>query len=243
MHSDQAGAALRNRRYVAIFIPFGDRRFLFEGFYSVVGSELRPTRKIYADPAYHEIANTYGDPASDPERNIRRRDAQEVFDLRLEAQMDELRGRVVVRSPGGRNYVRVAANTPLEILEMSETHQLAAPTPNWRNFIVSGGFLRSIPRTWADLLRQWRGIYLITDQADGARYVGSAYGEQNLLGRWQTHVVNDQGVTRQLAQRNPEKFQFSILERVSPDASVDEVTALEHNWMRRLDTIRNGLNK
>ncbi len=242
MHSDQAGAALKNRPYVAVFVPLQERSFLFEGLYAVVDWQLRSTREIYADPAYDEIANSFGDMESASSRNIARRGAQEVFDLRLQDEMAGLRGRIVVRSPGGRNYLRVASTTPLAIIEVSEDHQLVAPPPDWRDLIVSGSFLRAIPSPWADLLRQWRGIYLITDQSDGARYVGSAYGEQNLLGRWQTHVAGSRGVTARLAQRDPRNFQFSILERVSPDAPIEKVVMLEHTWMRRLDTIRHGLN-
>ncbi|MBY5987572.1 GIY-YIG nuclease family protein [Roseovarius atlanticus] len=242
LHSDQAGAALKNRPNVAVFIPIREGCFLFEGLYAVSGWHMRPTREIYADPAYQEIAATFGDPATDPETNIARRDQQEVFQLRLEDSMQSLRGRIIVGSPGGRNYVRIAANTPLEIVAISDSHQLVAPPPGWREFLVTGAFLRALPTAWADLLRQWRGIYLITDQADGARYVGSAYGNDNLLGRWQTHVRRERGVTAELRHRDPLNFQFSILERVSPDAPVEEVTSLEQNWMRRLDTKQHGLN-
>jgi len=242
LHSDVAGAALRKRPFVAVFIPLEARRFLFEGLYEVAGSEMHPTREIYSDPAYRVISDTFGDAASDPETNIARRDQQEVFDLRRLNVMSDYRGRVVIRSPGGRAYVRVAATTPLEIVELTETHQLSAHPPDWREFIVSASFLRELPRSWADRLSQWRGIYLITDQSDGARYVGAAYGSLNLLGRWTAHVKGDHGVTRQLRDRASDNFRFSILERLSPDAEVDEVVALERSWMRRLDTVTNGLN-
>ncbi len=80
------------------------------------------------------------------------------------------------------------------------------------------------------------------DRTDGARYVGSAYGETNLLGRWLTHVDGDGGVTVQLARRNPADFRFSILERVSPDMEARDVIAIEHGWMTRLHTRTHGLN-
>jgi len=102
--------------------------------------------------------------------------------------------------------------------------------------------LNRLPQNWAARLREWRGVYLITDETDGARYVGSAYGQENLLGRWQAHVARDRGVTRDLARRDPVNFRFSILERVSPDMAADEVIALEHDWMDRLHTRRYGLN-
>lgn len=242
VHSDQAGAALKNRAHVAVFLPMRGRRYLFEGLYQVKGWQMTPTREIYSNPAFREISTMYGDSASDPIQNIERRAEQDVFDLEPKETMADLRGRVVVESPGGRNYVRVAANTPLEVVELSEAHQLISPPPEWRDFIVSGAFLRAIPRTWADVLRQWRGIYLMTDQSDGMRYVGSAYGQQNLFGRWEEHVRGECGVTVELVRRDPLNFQFSILERVSPDATIEDITSLEHTWIRRLDTIQHGLN-
>jgi len=80
------------------------------------------------------------------------------------------------------------------------------------------------------------------DEVDGACYVGSAYGTENLLGRCRSHVAGEQGVTRELAHRDPATFRFSILERANPDATPAEVIRLERTWMDRLDTIRYGLN-
>ncbi len=95
---------------------------------------------------------------------------------------------------------------------------------------------------WAARLREWRGIDLVLDRADGARYAGSAYGETNRLGRWLAHVVRDAGVTVQLAARDPARFAFSILERLSPDMEARDVIAREPSWMARLHTRAFGLN-
>jgi len=102
--------------------------------------------------------------------------------------------------------------------------------------------LNRLLQNWAARLREWRGVYLITDETDGARYVGSAHGQDNLLGRWQAHVARDRGITRELARWDPANFRFSILERVSPAMAADEVITLEHDWMNRLHTRRHGLN-
>ena len=80
------------------------------------------------------------------------------------------------------------------------------------------------------------------DQSDGARYVGSAYGAANLLGRWQQHIAGETGVSARLAPRNTRNFRFSILERVSPDMEAEAVIALEMTWMDRLQTRVYGLN-
>ena len=66
-----------------------------------------------------------------------------------------------------------------------------------------------MPNAWRDRLSQWRGVYLILDTSDGTRYVGSAYGQENILGRWLDHVRSDLGVTAELSHRNSNDFQFS----------------------------------
>ena len=114
--------------------------------------------------------------------------------------------------------------------------------PPWRDLALTARDIRTLPAAWAARLADWRGIYLIVDQQDGARYVGSAYGAENLLGRWRTHVAGEQGVTKELRGRDPLHFRFSILERVSPDAPLAEVVERERSWMHRLDTIERGLN-
>ncbi len=102
--------------------------------------------------------------------------------------------------------------------------------------------LAVLPPSWQAELSRWRGIYLITVEGEGARYVGAAYGEHNMLGRWRAHVAGEMGVTKELSLRNSETFRFSILELLAPDATMDEVIACERCWMDRLHTIEYGLN-
>ena len=92
-------------------------------------------------------------------------------------------------------------------------------------------------------MSQWRGVYLIHDRSDGKAYVGSAYGEENLLGRWRNHAPTGHGGNKLLRRRDPANFRFSILERVSPDAAPADVVRLEASWKERLHTRSpSGLN-
>ena len=100
-----------------------------------------------------------------------------------------------------------------------------------------------LPRSWKMAMMQWRGIYYIFDALDGKGYVGSAYGESNLLGRWENYGATGHGGNKLLRDRNPESFSFSILERVSPDMNASDVVALENSWKERLHTrAPHGLN-
>ncbi|PZX19657.1 hypothetical protein LX81_00114 [Palleronia aestuarii] len=91
-------------------------------------------------------------------------------------------------------------------------------------------------------LSGWRGIYLIVDRSDAARYVGAAYGEEKMAGRRRAHVAGEIGITAELSRRRTDDFRFSGLDVIAPTAAREEVVARERHRMERLDTIEAGLN-
>ena len=242
-HPANPEATLKRRPVAASFVVGDNSEARFVGLYSVAGWHDCLARELDADPRRKLIMDRFrGSSFSD--LAIRTgRDGRAIFDLRLRPELSELKGRLLVHRPQGRAYMRLAENTSLEILEIAREAHFAPPAPNWDSFIVSGVELRLLPIAWAARLREWRGIYLIVDQTDGARYVGSAYGEINLLGRWAAHVAREVGVTVELARRDPARFRFSILELVAPNSSMGDVLDLEVSWKRRLDTQQWGLNR
>jgi hypothetical protein len=72
--------------------------------------------------------------------------------------------------------------------------------------------------------------------SDGKGYVGSAYGDSNLLGRWLGYAAGGHGGNVLLRNRQPGNFRFSILQRVSPDMDAADVIRLEATWKERLHT-------
>lgn len=80
--------------------------------------------------------------------------------------------------------------------------------------------------------------------------MGSAYSESNsdhpdgnLLGRWLGYAASGHGGNAMLRERDPHNFQFSILQRVSPDMDATDVIQLEKTWKDRLHTrAPRGLN-
>lgn len=241
VHSPQATATLINRPLAATFVHTGDRKLLFVGL-GEVNSEECSVEEIYADPRFDELEYAFGATDTSPRRHIPTGGSQIKFTMAPIDALQDLCGRIQIAVPAGRAYVRIADNMDAEVVALSEENLLIPPANDWDNFIVSGPMLRSLPASWAARLREWRGIYLIVDESDGARYVGSAYGVDNLLGRWQAHVARDKGVTKELAKRDPVDFRFSILQLLAPDAEPDAVIAMEHSWMERLHTREHGLN-
>lgn len=242
-HPRNAESTLKARPFAASFIVDERSESRFVGLYSVDGWTVQTATELDADPRRQTLMTrfrgaTYAELAAQNGQSGRA-----VFNLRPLPALADLRGRLIVPRPAGRPYMRLAENCDLPILFIERSARFSPPPPDWTNFVVTATDLRGLPRDWQARLREWRGVYLVTDQADGARYVGSAYGEANLLGRWMAHVAGDTGVTVELAQRNPSTFRFSILQLVAPTATGDEVMAVEANWKHRLATRTWGLNR
>jgi uncharacterized protein (UPF0147 family) len=70
--------------------------------------------------------------------------------------------------------------------------------------------------TWKTALQNQKGVYLITDTSNGKRYVGSAYGQDMILGRWRNYVDNGHGDNKELKTLKfddiKKDFRYSILD-------------------------------
>lgn len=242
-HTRQAEATLKARSLAASFISRSGTDMVFAGLYDVVGYEHWTAERLDADPAFAYLRKTYGctefcTSGSESDRAGRLR-----FTLQKRPELSDLTGRLIIGRPAGRGYMRRAENMEAVVVEVLREPHLTPPPPRWQEFVVSAARVNNLPRDWAAKLAAWRGIYLIVDETDGARYVGAAYGDDvNLLGRWRAHVAKEQGVTAELGTRKTENFRFSILETVAPSLDKDSVLRIEASWKERLDTIRFGLN-
>ena len=74
----------------------------------------------------------------------------------------------------------------------------------------------------------------IHDLSDGKSYVGSAYGEENILQRWREYARSGHGGNKHLRGRDATNFRFAILQRLSPDLPDAEVIRAEATWKERL---------
>ncbi len=247
VHSQNAERALsRGRTWVASFVKTGNARtkgaseMLFVGLYHNKGAKRMTREAIAAHPEVQWLYQNFGVFAEIEDESWTHRN---WFDLELSDRLADLQGRLLIEVHLTQSYLRLAENLTAPIVAIHPNSQFDAGPPGWQRMRPSAGMMGALPASWADCLRQWRGVYLIVDETDGARYVGSAYGEENLLGRWRQHVAGEFGVTVGLAKRDPSRFRFSILELVSPQARPEEVIQLEQTWMDRLETVRFGLNR
>jgi GIY-YIG catalytic domain len=241
-HSAIQEATVKRRPFFASFVMTASAELTFMNLYERRELQRCSADDFLSDPVFCEMLVQLDSHSVGLQDNAERLSGRLRFELTPLATFAALSKRLVVADPGGRNYVRLAETTPLEILEVKRIAQITPPMPAWDALTLTWAELATLPRDWAIRLSEWRGIYLIVDEDDGARYVGSAYGTENLLGRWRTHVAADTGVTAELRKRKVRRFRFSILELLSPAATPEDVIALEHNWMDRLHTRQFGLN-
>ena len=107
---------------------------------------------------------------------------------------------------------------------------------------------RDANREWVRMLRAVAGVYAIQDSKTGKLYVGSAYGVNGIWGRWSAYARNAHGNNKQLIallEKQPdasERFIFSILRAMEPNAQKDEVIAHEGMIKEKLGSRVHGLN-
>jgi hypothetical protein len=97
-------------------------------------------------------------------------------------------------------------------------------------------------------LSKVKGVYLIVDTTDGKQYIGAAYGDNGIIGRWTAYVeTHDGGNTEliDLLNKYPERyknFRFTILKIFSEGADKSVVTDAEKLYKKKLGTLEFGLN-
>ena len=236
-HGPIVEKALGRARYLASFIGHEAGRAVFVGLYRVKGARTVSTREFWriAENAELRALGT---------RGPKDRDHSLWFDLEPLDMMSAWKGRLVVRWPGiERSWWRWADRNLIAVHALHEESLLVPPMPEWHSLVVDWAQLPLLPARWQLLLKQWRGIYLIFDRVSGKRYVGSAAGEENLLGRWLNYADSGHGGNRLLRGLDPSGFAFSILQRLSPDMELRDVIHVEASWKERLHTrVPFGLN-
>lgn len=165
----------------------------------------------------------------------------EAFDLEWFNAGSEYAERIVIDwGSGTRAWFQWADRKEKELLEIrSSKHEIAFP--GFSRFIGQISNLPSWPKSWLDILSNVTGIYLLVAE-NGDQYVGSATGENGLIGRWNSYFVNGHGGNVLLKERSHKDYQVSILEVLSNEMSLAEVIDRENFWKKKLGTRAYGLN-
>jgi hypothetical protein len=223
--------------YIASFIGHAPGKALFVGLYEIGDDNRKHSQEEITE--WYRILHQYGSRGYVFER------PRVIFDLKGPTEFCiSWQGKLIVEwPPPERSWWRRAHRNRMPVHAILEDSALVQGMPDWRELVLSWQDLEVMPTQWREALRHWRGVCYIYDVSDGKGYVGSAYGQDNLLGRWLTYSKTGHGNNHLLRRRDPKNLRFSILQRVSPDMEAGDVIELERTWKERLHTREeHGLN-
>lgn len=156
-------------------------------------------------------------------------------------------GRLIVKFKNeGQNMVRKAAS----VIEQCEVYQILPEIfdddifPGYDKVNISWNELTRVieKQTWKTALENQKGVYLITDVKSGKRYVGSAYGQDMILGRWRNYATNGHGGNKELKKLDFEyikkNFRYSILD-IYKSTVEDSIIINRESWWKETLLTRN----
>lgn len=209
-----------NGDYVLSFIPFGSKDWLLVNAYKVLNDN-----KVFIEAdeaALPEVAGYIG---------------KLVITWADRSTMN-----IVMRDKDAIS--RLTVKTILE----HPYDQIEAEFPGYENVNLSWSELKHVLKlkTWQTALENQKGVYLITDTATNKRYVGSAYGDNMLLGRWRSYAENGHGGNKELKALAEEQgldyikynFRYSILD-IYKSTTDDETIIARESWWKEVLLTRN----
>jgi hypothetical protein len=230
--------AMARARYVAAFVGQEPTFATFAGLYEIGASAVLDYKGYRSFPGNAELeALGMSGRSSDMADCL-------AFELRRLDNYVEWIGKLVIAWPmPHQQWWRWAGGGAFSIQSIAAESLFVRDMPDWHDLVLTWPELQSLPPSWSGALAQWRGIYFIFDDDRRAGYVGSAYGSDNILGRWRGYAQTGHGGNAELRRSDPRHLRFSILQRTSPDMEMQEIVRLEASWKERLHTRDAGLNR
>jgi len=121
--------------------------------------------------------------------------------------------------------------------------------PGYEKVNVSWDELRRVIEkdNWKTALQNQKGVYLMTDISNGKMYVGSAYGENMILGRWRAYINTGHGGNIGLKplpfDHIKQNFKYSILDIYKSTIDDQIIIDRESWWKEVLQSRKFGYNE
>jgi len=226
-----------NCDYLIAFMGKDQTKASFAGVWKVLGRTSEPDPKYVEGFPYENYFTVTGDI---------------YYKLEPVPGYEDLIDRVIIDwGKATRSWHQWLKNKPvIEVLPKGQVK----PFPGYLDFVLSFEELTQMVnssdanRTWHQMLKSVAGIYLITDTKTGLLYVGSAYGKDGILGRWQTYVQTGHGnnvLLREIMASDANRKQdlaFTILRTLPSTLTAKEVIVSEKLYKQKLGSIVHGLN-
>jgi hypothetical protein len=111
--------------------------------------------------------------------------------------------------------------------------------PGYEKVNITWGEMNRVleKENWKTALQNQKGVYLISDRTNGKFYVGSAYGENMLLGRWKSYIKTGHGGNSGLKQFTfdyiKQNFKYSILD-IYKSTTDDQIIINRESWWKEV---------
>ena len=219
-----------NRQFILALIDFYPQQdvWLFGGIYEVVGFKKGFDNKSRHCHAYNSILTLQG--------------SEYIGRLKVHLPM-RVRGRVL----NLENRI-----SDMKIQEILTELYNGRPFNGYSDISLSWAELCSIINNqrhdWQTALSAINGVYLISLR-NGDQYVGSAYGQNGIWGRWQSYAHSKHGGNKLMKEADDkslgefiEDAQFTLLEAIWQNETANYVIERESYWKTALGTRVIGLN-
>lgn len=166
------------------------------------------------------------------------------FETRVRSEFDQYRGRLTVEwGDGERAWVQRADLQDKPIVQVLRRRE-EPRFPGFRELRLGLGEVGAIPASWAEVLRNARGVYLLVHRTGGDQYVGSACGAGGFYGRWLSYSDGHGGNVAMKELGAPaDSYDVIVLEDVGSSATDEDIFSRESYWKVRLGTRVHGLNR
>ena len=179
--------------------------------------------------------------------------AKHHYDLEKCSGYEDLEGRIIVEwGKGVLSWHQHLRNK--EVVEVLASGDALDPFEDYLEFVLTHEDLKHLfehpqaNREWRARLQAISGVYLILASTTGDQYVGSAYGEGGVWGRWEQYARNGHGGNRLLKSLvesdlpYPEQFVYSLLQVLPKTMTSTEVIRWESRYKEKLGSRATGLN-
>lgn len=174
------------------------------------------------------------------------------YEYETSTKYEKYFGRIIVKFKNkSQNMVRNASS----VIDECEIDQILPNVfnndlfPGYDNVNINWQELSQIisKENWKTALQNQKGVYLITDTSNGNMYVGSAYGENMILGRWKAYANSYHGGNIGLKRLSKEHiqnhFRYSILDIFKSTIDDKIIISRESWWKEVLQTRKFGYNE
>lgn len=228
--SQQSKEVFRNADYIVSFVGEKGTRSRFIGVFKIISMKKLRKKKVSVDNGLYQYEYVISEVKG----------------------YEDLKERVIIDwGKGAQSWYQYISNVK-QVIEIQPGLHYKQFT-DYFDFILNYKELKEIIQNsyidWRRMLSITKGIYLINDTKTGKLYVGAAYGENGIWGRWSYYIKTnghaENKILKKLITKDQEyahNFQYSILMLLPSTITPNEAIKKELLFKRKLGTNSFGLN-